>query len=501
MKKRILSLVLAITMFMSIFYAMSTVVFALDIDAIQKAGDQLDNLTDQLKNLDLNNLPLEVPTKDSIDTAPDIKTNMMIAARNTYTLGLQTNGRVLAKGFSVSGADGVSGWRGITMIAAGFDHSVGLKSDGTVVAAGSNDEGQCDVSDWKDIIAVAAGNATTIGLKKDGTVVGCGSNGFGCLDLSSWNNIVAIAAADVKTVGLKSDGTVLAIGKNCSGVLNTSSWKDIVSICASDSDIMGLDKNGKVYATYAFKRDVAKFANVVAIVGTEMYAAGLKKDGTVVTSSDIVDVSGWKNIIAIAGGTSHIVGLRSDGTVVSTEMDGAWKLGQTDVGGWQLKVQDKPVTTTPVATAPVATTPVTTTSRNALPTSSKVLVNGSDKAFDAYSIEGNNYFKLRDLAFVLNGTDKQFEVTWDSSKGAINMLSKKPYTATGGEMTKGNGKANNAALSTAKILIDGKEVPLTAYTMNGNNYFKLRDVMKAFDVYVGWDEAKNTILVDTSKGY
>lgn len=38
-----------------------------------------------------------------------------------------------------------------------------------------------------------------------------------------------------------------------------------------------------------------------------MYAAGLKKDGTVVTTSNVVDVSGWKNIIAIAGGTSHIV--------------------------------------------------------------------------------------------------------------------------------------------------------------------------------------------------
>ncbi len=68
-------------------------------------------------------------------------------------------------------------------------------------------------------------------------------------------------------------------------------------------------------------------------------------------------------------------------------------------------------------------------------------------------------------------------------------------------MTKGNGKANSAAVSTAKIYIDGKEKPLTAYTMDGNNYFKLRDIMQIFDVYVGWDGAKNTIIVDTSKGY
>ena len=34
-------------------------------------------------------------------------------------------------------------------IAAGDDHTVGLKSDGMVVACGSNSDGRCDVSGWK----------------------------------------------------------------------------------------------------------------------------------------------------------------------------------------------------------------------------------------------------------------------------------------------------------------------------------------------------------------
>lgn len=33
-------------------------------------------------------------------------------------------------------------------VAAGYLHTVGLKSDGTVVAVGQHDEGQCDVSGW-----------------------------------------------------------------------------------------------------------------------------------------------------------------------------------------------------------------------------------------------------------------------------------------------------------------------------------------------------------------
>ena len=56
-------------------------------------------------------------------------------------------------------------------IAAEFWHTVGLQSDGTVVATGYNGDGQCDVTGWTDIVAVAAGDYHTVGLKSDGTVV------------------------------------------------------------------------------------------------------------------------------------------------------------------------------------------------------------------------------------------------------------------------------------------------------------------------------------------
>ena len=43
-------------------------------------------------------------------------------------------------------------------IAAGPRHTVGLKSNGTVMAVGDHKYGQCDVSGWLDIVAIAAGN-------------------------------------------------------------------------------------------------------------------------------------------------------------------------------------------------------------------------------------------------------------------------------------------------------------------------------------------------------
>ena len=135
------------------------------------------------------------------------------------------------------------------------------------------------------------------------------------------------------------------------------------------------------------------------------------------------------------------------------------------------------------------------------PTASTVLVNGKSIAFDAYNINDNNYFKLRDLAYILNGTEKQFEVGWDGTANAIFLTSGKPYTTVGGEMTGKGGSAKIPTPTDSKILLNNTEVSFTAYNIEGNNYFKLRDIGAAFDFGVDWDGERNTIVIDTSKGY
>ncbi|WP_306468791.1 hypothetical protein [Bacillus cereus group sp. BfR-BA-01353] len=96
------------------------------------------------------------------------------------------------------------------MIAAGRCHTVGLKSDGTVVAVGRNKEGECNASGWRDIEAVAVGN-----------------DKHNQCDVSGWINIVAIAVGTNHTIGLKSDGTVVAVGNNEFGQCDVGSWRDI----------------------------------------------------------------------------------------------------------------------------------------------------------------------------------------------------------------------------------------------------------------------------------
>ena len=150
-----------------------------------------------------------------------------VGAGDSHTVGLKSDGTVVAGGDNKYGQCDVSGWTDIVAIRAGDSHTVGLKADGTVVAVGDNKYGQCDVSGWENIVAIRAGAWHTVGLKADGTVVAVGYNEDGQCDVSGWKNIVAIRAGTIHTVGLKSDGTVVAVGYNKYGQCEVSQWKNI----------------------------------------------------------------------------------------------------------------------------------------------------------------------------------------------------------------------------------------------------------------------------------
>ena len=138
----------------------------------------------------------------------------------------------------------------------------------------------------------------------------------------------------------------------------------------------------------------------------------------------------------------------------------------------------------------------------ATPTASAVIVDGEEIEFDAFLIGANNYFKLRDLAYVLNGSDKQFNVEWDAAANAILLTSGEAYEAVGGEMVASAVEGVQIPTPTAStIYLDDEEIELDAFLIGGNNYFKLRDIMEIFDVYVDYDEDDDIITLDTSKGY
>lgn len=141
------------------------------------------------------------------------------------------------------------------------------------------------------------------------------------------------------------------------------------------------------------------------------------------------------------------------------------------------------------------------TDLNAKYTDSKVLVDGEEYKFEAYNIEDNNYFKLRDIAMMLNKNDNMnqyINVLWDAEKEVVNIKRGEKYQAVGGEFAEGDGMSKIAEYGATELYIDGYPTPVRAYMINGNNYFKLRDLAQVFGTFeVGWDEAANSVIIDT----
>lgn len=68
----------------------------------------------------------------------------------------------------------------------------------------------------------------------------------------------------------------------------------------------------------------------------------------------------------------------------------------------------------------------------------------------------------------------------------------------GGELTPGDGAQRTAYASTAFLTYDGIPIKAACCNINGNNYFKLRDVTDALDCRVEWDSGNKLIKVYTS---
>jgi hypothetical protein len=171
-----------------------------------------------------------------------------VAAGNSFTVGLKSDGTVVAVGNNFSGQLNVTSWTNIVQVAAGNSFTVGLKSDGTVMAVGWNPVGQLNVGSWTNIVQVASGQYHTVGMKSDGTAVAVGRNDNDQCNVSSLTNIVQVSAGGLHTVGLKSDGTIVGVGSNNDGQLNINSWTDIDQVAAGDFHTVGLKSDGTVLA-------------------------------------------------------------------------------------------------------------------------------------------------------------------------------------------------------------------------------------------------------------
>ena len=137
----------------------------------------------------------------------------------------------------------------------------------------------------------------------------------------------------------------------------------------------------------------------------------------------------------------------------------------------------------------------------ATPTGNSIYVDGKQVNGAAYMINSNNYFKLRDIAAMVNGSAKQFEVSWNQAGKRIDLTTNKAYTVVGGELALPPATTKTAKKSTAVVYKDGSKAAYTGYTISDNNYYKLRDLCKDMDIGVKYDNTTRRVDILTAVGY
>ena len=146
-----------------------------------------------------------------------------------------------------------------------------------------------------------------------------------------------------------------------------------------------------------------------------------------------------------------------------------------------------PEETIPEAPTPETTAPQTPVGNKATATPNTVAISIADKTADmrAYSIDNTNYFSLRDIASLLNDTEKQFDIQYDKATKTVILTTQKPYALANTDYTNSNNMSQKEVTSTAiTINVDGQNVALVSYNINNINYFSINDLAKALNINV-----------------
>ena len=133
----------------------------------------------------------------------------------------------------------------------------------------------------------------------------------------------------------------------------------------------------------------------------------------------------------------------------------------------------------------------------AAPSAQKVLVDGTEKNFEVYNIDGYNYFRLQDLAAALAASPSRFSVSYDGAQNAV-VLKRGGECSLEASSGQTEDKSATAVKSAQKVLLDGAPVELGPYNIGGYNFFKLAELGTLLGFGVAFDAGQNRVLINGS---
>ncbi|MCI5674669.1 MAG: hypothetical protein PT956_00055 [Firmicutes bacterium] len=133
----------------------------------------------------------------------------------------------------------------------------------------------------------------------------------------------------------------------------------------------------------------------------------------------------------------------------------------------------------------------------AVRTYQKFILDGEEVKIGGYLIEENNYFKLRDLASILNNTMSQFNVSYDNENKMVAVRLGAGYEKEAGDLMPMAHDETTAKMVDAKFSFNDFPVNFKTAQVDGNNYIKLRDLSEILLYVVSYDKQSGAIVVNT----
>ena len=237
--------------------------------------------------------------------------------------------------------------------------------------------------------------------------------------------------------------------------------------------------------------------------GGNKVAPDMYVDGLAILSKETKELNQW-------GYSIHRFGVvdRNGGVVVPFEYDRIYPLTEGEKACAAKKdgkfyIIDFSGMTLPLANPTQYLTDLvwdTAVDSTAIPTNDTLKVDGEAKTPTAYKIGNDNYFQLRDVAMLLNGTDAQFSVEYDEARRAVKLTTHEAYTPQGWELAGVPTENQNAMVSNDVIYVNYDQKNIVVYKIGSTNYFKIRDLGKLLGFNVGWTAEKG-MFIESDKPY
>jgi len=138
----------------------------------------------------------------------------------------------------------------------------------------------------------------------------------------------------------------------------------------------------------------------------------------------------------------------------------------------------------------------------AVPIQYSLSVDGKNVSLWAYVIDSDVYFKLRDLAMVLNDTERHFAVTWTDVCGnkQVKLSPQLSYTPMGEELSQRSPVTKAVAHpAAASFYIDTRRIPLRAFTVSDTHYILLADLAANLSFAEACDQERHIAKIDTTR--